>query len=239
MVNYGRLMLMQNKSILLIEDEKNIAELVKYNLEQEGFHVLHAAKGHSGLEAAQKNIPDLLILDLMLPGLSGLEICKAMKQDPKTRSIPIIMLTAKGTEADKVLGLELGADDYMTKPFSPRELIARVKAVLRRTNRQKSDFKVLRSCGIELDITKHELRIKGKPVEVTAKEFALLQTFLSSQGRVLTRESLLEQVWGYENSVNLETRTVDMHITQLRKKLGKSADHLVTVKGVGYRFDEE
>jgi phosphate regulon transcriptional regulator PhoB len=228
---------MSNETILLIEDEKNITELVKYNLELEGFRVLTSAKGNSGLTAAQKERPSLIILDLMLPELSGLEICKILKRDPKTKKIPIIMLTAKGTESDKVAGLELGADDYMTKPFSPRELVARVKAVLRRIG-EKPKQEVLRSGEIELDITKHELRLKGKPVEATAKEFFLLHTLLASKGRVLSRDALLEQVWGYENSVNLETRTVDMHITQLRKKLGRSADRIVTVKGVGYRFDE-
>lgn len=229
---------MTNETILIIEDEKNIVELIKYNLEKDGFRVLTATKGCTGLETAQKQKPDLVILDLMLPELSGLEICKALKNDPKTKSIPIIMLTAKGTEADKVVGLELGADDYITKPFSPRELIARIHAVLRRV-RDTPKKNVLKSGPVELDITKHELRLNGKPVEVTAKEFELLYILMNSKGRVMTREMLLSKVWGYENSINIETRTVDMHITQLRKKLGKTADCITTVKGVGYRFDEE
>jgi len=229
---------MPNETILLIEDEKNIVELVKYNLEQEGFRVISASRGRAGLETAQKERPALVVLDLMLPELSGMEICKILKHDPRTKKIPIIMLTAKGTESDKVAGLELGADDYITKPFSPREFVARVKAVLRRIG-EEPEQDILRSGDIELDITKHELRIKGKVIEVTVKEFSLLHALLSSKSRVLTRDSLLEQVWGYENSMNLETRTVDMHITQLRKKLGKSANQIVTVKGVGYRFDEE
>ncbi len=227
---------MPNEMILIIEDEKNITELVKYNLEQEGFRVLTAAKGRTGLETAQREKPDFIILDLMLPELGGLEICKILRNDPTTKPIPIIMLTAKGTEADKVVGLELGADDYITKPFSPRELVARVKAVLRRSH-EKSSEEFLNAGTIELDIAKHELRLKGKPIGATAKEFELLRNLMISKGRVLTREILLEKVWGYENSVNIETRTVDMHITQLRKKLGKEADRIVTVKSVGYRLD--
>jgi DNA-binding response OmpR family regulator len=229
---------MSNKTILIIEDEKNIVELVKYNLEQEGFRVLTEAKGNSGLETALRERPALVILDLMLPEINGLEICKTLKRNDKTHLIPIIMLTAKGTESDKVVGLELGADDYMTKPFSPRELVARVKTVLRRS-REKAPEELLRSGTIELDVTKHELRLKEKSVEITAKEFELLRVLMSSRERVLTREVLLSKVWGYENSVNIETRTVDMHIGQLRKKLGKEADRIVTIKSVGYRFDGE
>ncbi len=229
---------MTNETILLIEDEKNILELVKYNLEQEGFRILTATRGNAGLETALKERPSLVVLDLMLPEMSGLEICKALKQNEKSRTIPIIMLTAKGTESDKIVGLELGADDYMTKPFSPRELVARVKAVLRRL-REKAPEEILKSGTIELDVIKHELRLKGKPAEITAKEFELLQALMSSRGRVLTREVLLSKVWGYENSVNIETRTVDMHIGQLRKKLGKESARIVTIKSIGYRFDGE
>jgi len=229
---------MANETILFIEDEKNIVELVKYNLEQEGFRVLSATKGNAGLETALKVKPALVLLDLMLPEMGGLEICKILKKNEKTRLIPIIMLTAKGTESDKVVGLELGADDYITKPFSPRELVARIKAVLRRSQ-EKPAVEILRSGTIELDMTKHELRLKGKPVELTAKEFELLGILMNSKGRVLTREVLLSKVWGYENSMNIETRTVDMHIGQLRKKIGKEAERIVTVKSVGYRFDGE
>ena len=229
---------MAKETILFVEDDKNIVELVKYNLEQEGFRVLTALTGLAGLEKALKEKPALVILDLMLPEMNGLEICKTLKLNKKTHLTPIIMLTAKGTESDKVIGLELGADDYVTKPFSPRELMARVKAVLRRSQEKLSE-EILRSGTIELDITKHELRLKGKPVEITAKEFELLGILMSSKGRVLTREVLLSKVWGYENSVNIETRTVDMHIGQLRKKIGKEAERIVTVKSVGYRFDGE
>jgi two-component system, OmpR family, alkaline phosphatase synthesis response regulator PhoP len=229
---------MAKETILLIEDEKNIRELVKYNLEQEEFRVIAEAKGSTGLETALKERPALVILDLMLPEMNGLEVCKTLKRNDKTRLIPIIMLTAKGTESDKVAGLELGADDYITKPFSPRELVARIKAVLRRS--QENPPQDISRCGIiELDRTKHELRLKGKAVEITAKEFELLGLLMNSKGRVLTREVLLSKVWGYENSMNIETRTVDMHIGQLRKKLGKEAGRIVTVKSVGYRFDGE
>jgi len=229
---------MAKETVLFIEDDKNIVELVKYNLEQEGFRVLTAVTGLAGLEKALKEKPTLVLLDLMLPEMNGLEICKTLKLNTKTRFTPIIMLTAKGAESDKVIGLELGADDYMTKPFSPRELMARIKAVLRRSMEKPAE-EILRSGTIELDITKHELRLKGKPVEVTAKEFELLGILMSSKGRVLTREILLSKVWGYENSSNIETRTVDMHIGQLRKKIGKEAERIVTVKSVGYRFDGE
>ena len=229
---------MTNETILLIEDDKNILELVKYNLEQEGFRVLTATQGPTGLEKALKERPALVLLDLMLPEMNGLEICKTLKLNEKTRLTPIIMLTAKSTESDKVVGFELGADDYVTKPFSPRELMARIKAVLRRSQ-EKLPEEILRSGTIELDIMKHELRLKGKSVEITAKEFELLGILMSSKGRVLTREVLLSKVWGYENSMNIETRTVDMHIGQLRKKIGKEAERIVTVKSVGYRFDGE
>ena len=229
---------MAGETILLIEDEKNIVELIKYNLEREGFRVLTAMKGNAGLDMALKEKPNLVLLDLMLPELGGLDICKTLKHNDKTRNIPVIILTAKGTETDKVVGLELGADDYVTKPFSPRELVARIKAVLRRSQEKPSE-EILRSGTIEVDVTKHELRLKGKSVEVTAKEFELLRVLMSSKGRVLTREVLLSKVWGYENSMNIETRTVDMHIGQLRKKIGKEAERIVTVKSVGYRFDGE
>ena len=229
---------MLKKKILIIEDEPDAAEFLKMHLEKNGYDVLCALDGKEGYRLARTRAPDLILLDLMLPEMNGLEICKTLKLNKKTHLTPIIMLTAKGTESDKVIGLELGADDYVTKPFSPRELMARVKAVLRRSQEKLSE-EILRSGTIELDITKHELRLKGKPVEITAKEFELLGILMSSKGRVLTREVLLSKVWGYENSVNIETRTVDMHIGQLRKKIGKEAERIVTVKSVGYRFDGE
>ncbi len=229
---------MAKEKILLVEDEKNIIELVKYNLEQEGFRVLTAQRGDTGLEMAQREKPALLILDLMLPEIDGIEICKILKQNYKTAGLPIIMLTAKGEEADKVVGLELGADDYVTKPFSPRELVARVKSVLRRGHEKPKD-RVLKAGTIEMDTARHGVLLKGKALELTSKEYDLLKTLLEADGRVLTREALLEKVWGYDESLNIETRTVDMHIGALRKKLKNEGSRILTVKNVGYRFENE
>ena len=227
---------MPQENVLLIEDEKNIVELVKYNLEQEGFRVSTALKGDLGLEQARRGKPDLIILDLMLPEIDGLEICKILKQNEKTSSIPIIMLTAKGEETDRIVGLEVGAADYVTKPFSPRELVARVKAVLRR-GKEKKQEKNLKCGSLEIDPARHIVSLKGKAVELTSKEYDLLKALMEAEGRVLSRDFLLEKVWGYDGSMNIETRTVDMHIGQLRKKVKTEADHIVTVKNVGYRFD--
>jgi two-component system, OmpR family, alkaline phosphatase synthesis response regulator PhoP len=229
---------MAKETILIVEDEKNIAELVKYNLEQEGFSVQHASRGDTGLEQARKTKADLIILDLMLPGLDGIEICKILKQNEKTAAIPIIMLTAKTQESDRIVGLELGADDYVSKPFSPRELVARVKAVLRR-GKEKTTDKPLKSGTLELDSLKHIVTLKAKPVELTSKEYDLLKILMESHGRVLSRDYLLQKVWGYDGSLNIETRTIDMHIGQLRKKLKLEGEKIVTVKNVGYRFDPE
>ena len=227
---------MRKETILIVEDESNILELVKYNLDKEGYRVLTAIKGDTGLELARKNRPDLILLDLMLPELDGIEITKILKQNEKTAHIPIIMLTAKVQETDKVLGLELGADDYVTKPFSPRELVARVKAVLRR-RKEKPISKLLRAGSLEVDTGKHVVSIKGKPVNLTSKEYDLLIALMEADGRVLTRDFLLEHVWGYDQSANIETRTVDMHVGQLRKKLKTDAVKVITVKNVGYRFE--
>lgn len=224
------------ETILVVEDEKNILELVKYNLEQEGYRVLTAGRGDSGLEMALKQKPDLVILDLMLPEMDGIEVCKTLRQNEKTFFIPIIMLTAKSQEADRVLGLELGADDYVSKPFSPRELIARVKAVLRRS-REKPKKEAVKAGGLEVDFAKHLVTLKGKIIDLTSKEYDLLKTLLEANGRVLSREFLLDKVWGYDKSLNIETRTVDMHVGQLRKKIKLEAERLVTVKNAGYRFD--
>ena len=230
---------MAKEKILVVEDEKNILELLKYNLEQEGYKVLTAVRGDLGVELARKEKPDLVLLDLMLPVMDGLEICKVLKQDYKTASMPIIMLTAKGEESDKVIGLELGADDYMTKPFSPRELLARIKSVLRRVNHTLENSEVIRIGSLEVDKAKHVVSIKGKPIELTSNEFDLLKVLLEANGRVLSREMLLNKVWGYDQSLEIETRTVDMHVGQLRKKIKQEADRLLTVKNVGYRFEHE
>lgn len=230
--------LMAQTNVLLIEDEKNIAELVKYNLEQEGFTPLLASRGDTGLEMARKNKPDLILLDIMLPVIDGIEICKILKQNENTAGIPIIMMTAKGQEADRVVGLELGADDYVTKPFSSRELMARIKAVLRR-GKEKKSAKILRCGDIEVDTAKHLVTIKSAPVELTSKEFDLLKSLMEADGRVLSRDFLLEKIWGYSADLQIETRTVDMHIGQLRKKIKHESKRILTVKNVGYRFDED
>lgn len=229
---------MAKESVLIIEDEKNIVELVKYNLEKEGFAVATSSRGDLGLEQVRRIRPDLVILDLMLPELDGLELCRILKQNEKTNGIPIIMLTAKSSETDKIVGLELGADDYVTKPFSPRELTARVKAVLRR-KMEKPKERVLRCGELEIDTGKHTVNLKEKPVELTSKEYELLKVLMESNGHVLSREFLLETVWGYDRSVEIETRTVDVHITNLRKKLKSEAERILTVKNAGYRFDFE
>lgn len=229
---------MPKDSILIIEDEKNILELLKFNLEKEGYQVRTAAKGSEGLEAARKSPPSLVILDLMLPEMDGLEICKILKQNQTTAQIPILMLTAKSEESDKVLGLELGADDYVTKPFSPRELTARVKAILRRV-REKPKDRILKAGTLEVDTAKHIARLKGKELELASKEYQLLVTLMEAEGRVVTRDFLLTRVWGYDQSMNIETRTVDMHIGQLRKKIKHEAERIVTVKNAGYRFDTD
>ncbi len=228
--------LMNPETILVIEDEKNIAELIKYNLEQESYSVLVSPRGDTGLELARKHKPSLIILDLMLPEIDGLSICKILKGNEKTSGIRILMLTAKSQEPDIVVGLELGADDYVTKPFSPRELVARVKAVLRR-GREKPKDKIFRSGTLAMDTAKHVVTLKEKEVELTAKEYDLLKTLMEADGRVLSRDFLLETVWGYQDSMNIETRTVDMHIGQLRKKLKTEGEQIVTIKNVGYRFD--
>jgi len=229
---------MSKQTILVIEDEKNIQELVRYNLEQEGYSVLSAETGDVGLDLAIQKLPDLVILDLMLPEMDGTEICKILKQKQETANMAIIMLSAKSEEIDKILGLELGADDYMTKPFSPRELVARVKAVLRR-GASKSKKELYRVGDLELDDKKHKVLINGKSISLTSKEYDLLKTLFVADGRVLTREFLLETVWGYEQSINIETRTVDIHIAQLRKKLTPESKRIATIKNVGYRFDLE
>ena len=226
------------ETILVLEDEKNILELVKYNLEREGYRVLTANRGNTGLDLALKQKPDLVILDLMLPEVDGIEICKTLKQNEKTLFMPIIMLTAKSQEADRILGLELGADDYVTKPFSPRELMARVKAVLRRVQ-EKPKKELLKIGSLAIDFAKHLVTLNGKTVDLTSKEYTLLKTLLEVNGRVLSREFLLDKVWGYDKSLNIETRTVDMHIGQLRKKIKSEAKRLVTVKNAGYRFDHD
>jgi DNA-binding response OmpR family regulator len=221
--------------ILIVDDEKNIVEAVKYALEKEGFRTLVAHDGAKALELALRELPELIVLDWMLPEVDGLEVCRLLHQRPETAGIPIIMVTVKSDETDKVLGLEMGADDYVTKPFSPRELLARVKALLRRSKVRPAED-VFRLKDLHADWGKHIVTLKGKPVELTSKEFELLRALIEAGGRVLSREALLDKVWGYDRAVEIETRTVDLHVSQLRKKLKHLADRIVTVKNAGYRF---
>jgi len=223
-------------TILLVEDERDIVELVRYHLEKDGMRCRHAPDGVAGLRLIRAEPPDLVILDLVLPGLDGLEVCRRLRQDPATRHLPIIMLTAKADEVDRVVGLEVGADDYVVKPFSPRELVARVRAVLRRAGAPDGSA-AQRAGDLVLDEARHAVTVQGRPVEFTAKEFGLLAALMRARGRVLSREQLLESVWGHQNAAEIESRTVDVHIRRLREKLGPEARRIVSVKAVGYRFE--
>ena len=223
--------------ILIVEDEKDITKMLDYNLKKEGFKTILAYDGEDGLDYARREQPDLIVLDLMLPHIDGLEVCKALKKEDKTSGIPIIMLTAKTQETDKILGLELGADDYMTKPFSPRELVARIKAVLRRGKEIEKPVNVLKVGELAIDLAKVEVMVKGKPVELTSKEFELLKTLINAKGRVLSRDFLLDNIWGFDHAKEIQTRTVDVHIRTLRKKLKSEAGRIITVKNYGYKFD--
>jgi two-component system phosphate regulon response regulator PhoB len=225
-------------TVLLVEDERDIADLVRYHVEKAGMRLVHAADGATALRLARAESPDLVILDLMLPGLDGLGVCRQLRRDALTRRLPIIMLTARGEEVDRVVGLELGADDYVVKPFSPRELLARIRAVLRRTEEPATPAG--RTVGdLRIDEARHAVTVGDRPVELTAKEFGLLAALVRADGRVLSRDQLLETVWGYANAGEIESRTEDVHVRRLRSKLGAEARRVVTVKAVGYRFDGE
>jgi two-component system, OmpR family, phosphate regulon response regulator PhoB len=212
-------------------------DLVVYHLRQSGFSVISALDGPSGLELAKKERPSLIILDLMLPGMDGKEICRALKSNPLTQSIPILMLTAKAEEIDRVIGFELGADDYVTKPFSPRELVLRIKAILRRKEVSQEGEKIIQIGELLIDVDRHHVSVKESPVQLTSTEFKLLVELASKRGRVQTREHLLDRVWGY--TYEGYARTVDTHIRRLREKLGPLGDFIETIRGVGYRFREE
>jgi two-component system phosphate regulon response regulator PhoB len=222
--------------ILVVEDEPDVVELIVFNLRSAGFEVLSAADGAEALRKAQTQVPDLILLDLMLPELDGLEVCKILRRNPATAGIPILMLTAKAAEIDRVLGLELGADDYVTKPFSPRELVLRVKALLRRGAADEPKAEVLHAGPLTIDIPRHTVTARGHALELTATEFRLLTTLVERRGRVQSREQLLQDVWGYDRPI--DTRTVDTHMRRLREKLGNAGRFLDTVRGVGYRFLE-
>lgn len=227
------------EKILIVEDEKDIVKMLEYNLKKEGFRVMDARDGEDALDLAAREHPDLILLDLMLPGMDGLEVCKTLKKESKTGLIPIIMLTAKSQESDKIIGLELGADDYIIKPFSPRELIARIKAVLRRVNDKGKLPEIFQAGDLKIDFSKISVEVKEKPVELTSKEFELLKTLLKAKGRVLSRDYLLDTIWGFDHAMEIQTRTVDVHIRTLRKKLKSEAKNILTVKNYGYRFESE
>jgi two-component system phosphate regulon response regulator PhoB len=221
------------RKILIIEDETDVADLLTLNLRKAGFRVSTAADGASGLQNARDERPDFIILDLMLPKMSGLEVCRILKSDTATSQIPILMLTAKAEEVDRIVGLEFGADDYVTKPFSPREIVLRIRAILRRGETSEESLK---AGPISIDAARHEVRVNGKPVHLTSLEFKLLRTLMQRHGRVQDRDRLLNEVWGYESVI--DTRTVDTHVRRLREKLGKAGDAIETVRGFGYRLRE-
>ncbi|MEI6084353.1 MAG: response regulator transcription factor [Verrucomicrobiota bacterium] len=222
--------------ILIVDDEPDVVDLLVFNLQKAGFKTSTARDGHVALKKIRDELPALVVLDLMLPGIDGTDICRQLRADPKTAPIPIIMLTAKAEEVDRIVGLELGADDYITKPFSPRELTLRIKTILRRGAGKTAPTEFLKHGDLVVDIAKHEAAFKGKVLDLTATEFKLLAMLLERRGRVQTRDMLLQDVWGYEGDV--DTRTVDTHVRRLREKLGKAGDWIETVRGVGYRFIE-
>jgi len=228
---------MSKENILVVEDEEDIQELVRYNLAKEGYPVATVDSGEEGLKQARAKRPDLIILDLMLPGMDGLEVCKLLKNEPKTQHIPIVMLTAKGEESDVVSGLELGADDYITKPFSPKVLIARIRAVLRRrVNESPEDESTVAIHELVIHPGRHEVLIKGKPLTLTFTEFKLLHLLARRPGWVFTRYQIVNAVKGDDYAVT--DRAVDVQIVGLRRKLGPAGKYIETVRGVGYRFKE-
>ncbi|MBN2506357.1 MAG: response regulator transcription factor [Verrucomicrobia bacterium] len=223
--------------ILIVDDEPDAVELIAFNLRSAGYDVVTASDGEEALKKARGLFPGLIILDLMLPEVDGLEVCKILRRDPKTSGIPIVMVTAKAAEIDRVLGLELGADDYVTKPFSPRELVLRVKRLLRTGQESTDKLERMELKDMTIDVPRHEVTVKGRAVDLTATEFKLLTILAQRRGRVQSRDKLLQDVWEYDTLI--DTRTVDTHMRRLREKLGAAAHHLDTVRGVGYRFVED
>ena len=226
--------------VLVVEDEADLAELVAFNLRQSGYTAETAGSGAGALASVARKAPDLVILDVMLPDIAGTEVCRRLRDDPSTRRMPVVMLTARAEEVDRVHGFEVGADDYVTKPFSPRELVLRVGAVLRRSSlpvETESGAASIRIGQMQIDIPRHEVRISKRPIPLTALEFKLLLDLASRRGRVQSRDSLLERVWGY--APGIETRTVDTHVKRLREKLADASHYIETVRGVGYRIRDD
>jgi len=224
------------QKILVVDDEPEAVELVEFNLKQAGYEVVSAADGTEGLKKTRSLLPSLIVLDLMLTEMDGLEVCKILRRDPATAAIPIVMLTAKAAEIDRVLGLELGADDYLTKPFSPRELVFRIKKLLARGRGEEEQAETLEFGNLLIDVPRHLVSWRGKKVDLTATEFKLLNILAQRRGRMQSRDHLLHEVWEYSTLV--DTRTVDTHMRRLREKLGPASKYLDTVRGVGYRFTE-
>ena len=224
--------------ILIVEDERDIADLLRYNLQEAGFKTDYVRNGTDALQRAVEKTPDLILLDLMLPEVDGMIVCRLLKNDPRTKNIPIVMVTAKTEEKDRVAGLELGADDYITKPFSPREVVLRVSAVLRRIQigKQTESTKQIETHGVTIDLDKHQVLTEGGSIDLTATEFKLITLFAQSPGRVFTRDILMDVIWG-QDYYGID-RTVDTHVSRLRRKLGEFGKHIETVHGVGYRFKE-
>ncbi len=220
--------------ILVVDDEPDALEILGFKLKEAGYQPIFAKDGARAIASARDERPALIVLDLMLPEVDGLEVCKILRRDPTTAMIPILMLTARAAEMDRVLGLELGADDYVTKPFSPRELVLRIKKQLARVKASEEPVAVLRYGELEIDVPRHAVTVGGAVVDLTATEFKLLEILARRRGRVQTRERLLQDVWGYENPI--DSRTVDTHMRRLREKIGAAADYLETIRGVGYRF---
>lgn len=221
-------------TVLVVEDEPDVVDLLRYNLNRAGFNVLIANNGIDGLALARKNQPNVIVLDIMMPGMDGRAVCRALKGDSMTQQLPVIMLTAKTDVGDRIQGLELGADDYVTKPFSPRELVLRVEALLRRI-RMGTRSDVIEVDDFHVDKNAFEIRLDGKRLDLTTTEFKLLTILIERRGRTQSRDALLYDVWGYQNAI--DTRTVDTHMRRLREKLGKHAARLETIRGEGYRFD--
>jgi DNA-binding response OmpR family regulator len=227
---------MKPQTVLVIDDERDLIELVRYNLEKSGFDVIGATKADAGLEIAKLNAPDAVILDIMMPGQDGLEVCRQLRADARTARIPVIMLTAKASESDRVVGLEMGADDYLAKPFSPRELVARVRAILRRSAAATPSSEVLRQGDLVVDVPRHEVTWKGKPVLLTATEFRILHYLAARPGRVCSRTDIIDDALGPD--VAVIDRTVDVHVTAIRRKLGKGGEAIETIRGFGYKLRE-
>lgn len=224
------------QKILVVDDEPDVLELIVFNLHASGYEVITASDGNEAIKKAHEYTPNLIVLDIMLPEMDGVEVCKLLRRNPATASLPVIMLTAKTSEIDRIIGLEIGADDYITKPFSPRELVLRIKKLLQRIQSAETAKEQIRIGCLEIDLPRHIVTVDKKPVELTATEFNLLSVLMQRRGRVQSRDRLLQDVWGYERTV--DTRTVDTHMRRLRDKLGPASAYLETVRNVGYRFVE-